>query len=468
MSRRFYIRTIAIFYLLINSLTVFCQNNSVQLQSDTKREEIQRYFGYEVLPVRYLSLPYDASININQPGDFVDIGFLFLLFIPILLLASYNRNKLAYFLTLAATMLLYIISTASSYIFALSQKENLNRVNSNVNELTSYLTDKNVDFLAEPTAHISAYLYYLSHLVYDPLESYLLTFTGDSDSITYPLLFLLFIGIIHFVRKGMSFDGSGRSLLVIVYCINLFFWLSFSAGIVWYGFVNIFLGLVVIYYLIRKLDYQSKSIRLFLKSLFFVCSIGWVISSIALRISMIRNNEDVNTIGKSMLNKTFFEYQIGEKNNLDVLQEFYPGFDRALAKINSETESKILRIGTSFTYFIKNNSERVYLDNQLGKWSQLKDRYEKKNLITDVLKSMGVKYIIVDLNTPFIDKTPEKTLQLKYRRLRRWIRDHEYLRLLATDRIVEEVTANGEVVYYYKMFGEKVVFGGQYAIYEII
>ncbi len=453
---------------MICSMNIFCQSNSVQLQSDTKREEIQRYFGYEVLPVRYLSLPYDASININQPGDFVDIGFLFLLFIPLLLLASYNQNKLAFFLTLAATMLLYIISTASSYVFALSQKETANKIDSTIGELTNYLTGENFDFLSEPTAHISAYLYYLSHLVYDPIEKILLTFSGDSDSITYPFLFLLFIGIIHFVRKSMSFDDTGRSLLITVYCINLFFWLSFSAGIVWYGFVNIFLGLVVIYYLIRKLEYQTKSIRIFLKILFFGCSIGWVISSIALRVSMIRNNEDINTIGKSMLNKTFFEYQIGEKNNLDVLQEFYPGFDMALAKINSETESKILRIGTSFTYFIKNNSERVFLDNQLGKWSQLKDKYEKKNLVTDVLKSIGVKYIIVDLNTPFIDKTPEKTLQLKYRRLRRWIRDHEYLKLLATDRIVAEHNAEGKVVYYYKMFGENVVFGGQYAIYEII
>ena len=52
---------------------VVAQNNNALL-SDTKREEIQRYFGYEVLPIRYLSLPYDAGINTNQSGDFVDIG----------------------------------------------------------------------------------------------------------------------------------------------------------------------------------------------------------------------------------------------------------------------------------------------------------------------------------------------------------------------------------------------------------
>ena len=442
---------------------VVAQNNNALL-SDTKREEIQRYFGYEVLPIRYLSLPYDAGINTNQSGDFVDIGFIFLWIIPILILTIFRKEKLLFFSSMVGFLLLFIISGSNSYVFSHTlgaEGEILN----NTTDYRSYLFG-DISFFKEPTAHIVAYFYTLISVVYSPLENLINTVSGDSDHITYPLLFSLFILITILFRRKMKYDGTPRALLLMIFWVNSFFWVAFSAGIVWYGFVNLVLGYFVIFFLLQKVSRDKAWIRRLVTGLFLTVASLWVLSAIVFRISQVVNNVEEKELGKAMMNPVFYKYQIGEFSTLDVLNNFYPQLDKALAKINSESESKILRIGTSFSYFIKDNNERVYIDNQLGLWSQLKDRYEKKNLVSDVMKANGIKYIIVDLNTPFIDKTPEKTLERKFKLLTRWLRDHQRLKLLCTNRVIKAVDSLGQPHLQYGMFGE-IYYGGQYAIYEI-
>jgi len=56
-----------------------------EIQKELIFEEIQRYLGYETLPVRYLSLPYDVTMNANVDAYYVEIGFLMLMFIPLIL-----------------------------------------------------------------------------------------------------------------------------------------------------------------------------------------------------------------------------------------------------------------------------------------------------------------------------------------------------------------------------------------------
>ena len=69
-------------------------------QQDGRREEIQRYFGYEDLLFRFTTLPYDASQNTNQVGRFVDIGYLLLALFPVIILGlTYRNRRLFYGLT---------------------------------------------------------------------------------------------------------------------------------------------------------------------------------------------------------------------------------------------------------------------------------------------------------------------------------------------------------------------------------
>lgn len=462
MSRLKYILILVL--IVCADFNVASQNDNALL-SDTKREEIQRYFGYEILPVRYLSLPYDVGINTNQSGDFVDIGFIFLWIIPILILTIFRKDKIFFFSALAGFILLFIFSVSNSYIFShtLGAQGELMKSTS---DYKNYLFG-DISLSEEPIAHIMAYLYTVCSIVYEPIERMLLNISGESDRVTYPLLFTLFISITLLFRKKMRYDGSPRALLMMVFWVNAFFWVAFSAGIVWYGFVNLVLGYFVIFFLLRKLSFGEQWIKKSLVGLFIVVSSFWALSAVVYRISQVVNNAEEKDLGKAMMNPIFYKYQIGEMSTIDVLNQVYPGLDKALAKINSETESKILRIGTSFTYFIKDNNKRVFIDNQLGLWSQLKDRYEKKNLVSDVMKANGIKYIIVDLNTPFIDKTPEKTLERKFKLLTRWLRDHKRLKLLCTNRLLKITNAAGQPQLQYGMFGD-IYYGGSYAIYEVL
>ncbi|MBI4836197.1 MAG: hypothetical protein HY817_02975 [Candidatus Abawacabacteria bacterium] len=54
------------------------------------QEELGRYIASAAGPTRYLGLPWDMTMNINQAGFYVDISFLFLAFIPLLLLLGHG------------------------------------------------------------------------------------------------------------------------------------------------------------------------------------------------------------------------------------------------------------------------------------------------------------------------------------------------------------------------------------------
>ena len=83
-------------------------------QQDGRREEIQRYFGYEDLLFRFTTLPYDASQNTNQVGRFVDIGYLLLALFPVIILGlTYRNRRLFYGLTA-----LFIVYLASCFVYS--------------------------------------------------------------------------------------------------------------------------------------------------------------------------------------------------------------------------------------------------------------------------------------------------------------------------------------------------------------
>lgn len=60
--------------------------------SSATKLDVHRFMGYEYLLPKYISLPYDASMNTNVRGPLFDIGYLLLLFLPILLL-FFNSEK---------------------------------------------------------------------------------------------------------------------------------------------------------------------------------------------------------------------------------------------------------------------------------------------------------------------------------------------------------------------------------------
>ena len=91
---------------------------------------------------------------------------------------------------------------------------------------------------------------------------------------------------------------------------------------------------------------------------------------------------------------------------------------------------------------------------------------ELRMVLNSPLIKSEVKYLIVDLNTPNIDKTPEKTLNKKFHKLMHVLKDNPKIKLLSTNRIMKRIQDGKEVMVHDMWDGER-AFGGSYAIYRI-
>lgn len=123
----------------------------------------------------------------------------------------------------------------------------------------------------------------------------------------------------------------------------------------------------------------------------------------------------------------------------------------------------VLLVGTGFTYFIKQNHKRVIFDNQLGIFADLLEQYQNKYVISDILQTSGVKYTIIDLATPLIYNTPEKTLTRKYLQIMDYVENNNSLRLICTDN---KTRLPGTNKFDYSLTGETVS-PGSFAIFEM-
>jgi len=455
--------------LLLPSVMSFSQVPN--LAGNTQREEIQRYFGYEILPYRYLSMPYDACINNNETALFVEIGFIYIAFLPLLILLFLYKRVWARILIIGYLIFTWIIATSNSFVFSFKHAV----LDDNKMSYADYLLDGEIGFLAEPSAHIASCLYYVSNLIYQPLLALTNMVSGDKDYMTYPLLIGIFLLGTFVLNKWLVEVKVHNKILVLVFWFFMFFWMKYSAGIVWYGFPVLVFALLLIFKLQEignnLYPLASRAITYTL----YGCTMVWIISAMVLRFGEVQNNNETKDLGKDMFSSIFYKYQVGEFSSTDVMNNLYPGnFDKALAKINSESESLIYRVGTSFSYFIKDNSKRIILDNQLGLFNQIQSTYKDVDEIRKALKASNIRYMIIDLNTPYIDKTPEKTLQTKYYRMMYFFRNASGLRLLSTNRAIRSIDSNGDEVLTFEVFGKEelkgkdIYYGGQYAIYEIL
>ena len=155
-------------------------------------------------------------------------------------------------------------------------------------------------------------------------------------------------------------------------------------------------------------------------------------------------------------------YQVGDIDETAVQEAYYPGLPLALKEINREDESMIYNVGTRFNFFIKSNDERIFKDNQLAFFEQQLLPLNTKEKVTQQLKTWGFKYILLDLNTPTGDKTPEQTLVQLYKKFTLLLYQNPQIELISTDRIIKSTGGKQQ----YGVFGEATSLGS-YAIFRI-
>lgn len=463
---RFLVLFIMLSVFVIGSFeTSFAQGNEVTHvdEADAKKEEIQRYIGYEDLLFRYLSLPYDSSVNVNLSANFVDIGFLYLMFLPLIfvILIRHRSKTLAIIISLLCFSML-LIATSNSYIFNPKTNQGVKT------EAGVILQQFPEDFSTMPVASLVSKMYTVTNKMFLPFRKLGSVITGQSDHFTYPFLLVLFIFTGYFMYSFLK-DRKSNTLMTVGFLFfnYSFFWLVLSSGIIWYGFLMLSLGFVILILMLKKLKEREPFHFKWINFSFISMSIIWIVMSFAMRVGNISAGTHPALLGVGPFHPILYDYSSGAKTEKDVLDRLYPGFYDTARKINKDKKKKIYQVGTSFTYFFKNNHRRVQVDNQLGLYNSLTELYPDKSELVDVFKASGFKYLIIDFNTVTIDKTDNRSLSRKYNSFMNFIKDNPRVQLINTNRIVEVNDPNtGQATRYYSIFGRQ-IFAGSYAILEL-
>ena len=407
-----------------------------------------------------MTLPYDVSLNVNEHGSFVEIGYLYVLFFPILLMFL-SRKKLWYFLgVFFFTFFSWIISTSNSFIFSNSR----GKINSAIEAIDTYLATPGSS--QETISHLMANITKFSLILYKPFLSFGEAISGNKDGVTYPIIISIFLLGSLFINHITRNEKSMYRIFFILFWTYSFFWFAFSGGIIWYGYILLFLGIFVINILIQRLKNEDPQIGKYLDYSFLTLGVLWIIMGFVSRLSSIQDVSYPAEIGKGLVNHAFYEYGLGKIGVNGALDRAYPNVSTGIKAINNDPEALVWRVGTSMTYFIDNNTDRVFMDNQLGTFYELHKKYPDRNELIEVFKASNVRYIIVDLHTAQIDKTPKKTLTEKYRQLLLFLMDNPRAQLLATDRVLKTKNINNNIEYFYGVFGDIYQFGS-YAIYKL-
>ena len=460
LRRRF---SILLFLLLQFVASGFSQEvaDLEQVENDPKREEIQRYFGYESLIYRYLTQPYDMTINVNQKGDFVDVGFIYLMLFPVLFLVLAGSRNYLVAIILISISCLWIISVSNSFVYANKARQQL-RTEAEIN---TFLNSPSAE--SEPISRTTAKIYNVGKRFYAPFGRFEKLVSGQKDRFTYPFLFFLFFVLAVVLFRALTLSTPTIRIFFGFNFLYFFYWILFGGGIVWYCYILFPVSMLSIILLIQKIRARNQKLGTIYSSVFIGIGVIWFLLASVFRISLVAPNLPKHIRGKRMFNYVFYNYGTGNLSKDQVLQTLYPQLNSALEQINQDTDSYIYKVGTSFTYFIKNNNERVFQDNQLGTLYWLLRMYKDKEELAKVLKASNFKYLILDLNTEYIDNTPDSALKKKYKSLREYIDDNPTFKLISTDNLVQPPKDGSSSSYVHNTVGEKVRHGS-YAIYEII
>lgn len=420
---------------------------SLDENGNTKNEDLGRYFGYEEGINNYLKLPWNLTMQVNQKGEFTDIGFLFLAFIPSLFLFLPSRNKYFY-----------------SWILGLL-------------------------FLG------------LIYFIPGPLSYFI---SSIFDIFKLPFGYLIILAIYLGCSSFLFFSLEKKDKLIEIFVYNLIFstffvflWAISAFWVVWYGIsmYGAFLFMIATgyFYLSEYQDHESEEIKdkkLSQSFLIFGIFLIYIFMSIIPRyVSNLQSSSFIDyKMGEYSENRAVFtshpeyldtlfalniddtkkdefirqykniflqiltKYQMNEEvfTYLDSIQDIkslesfalqvtslsYDGSDIKILSLQKEMEGaleelynnliyprkeflsqqKIYKIGTFMRYFISDNTTRILEDSLVVNF----DTYmfdTDSNLTAERIKKLWIGYLLVDLNAATIDNDPRKDLTRRYENL---------------------------------------------------
>lgn len=438
-----------------------------------KKEEINRYLGYEGGAMRFLTLPYDLSMQANVSLFATHIGVVFLGFFPLILL-SFRRKGLGSFIL----KLVFILVWMSFSIWSVHNADNVLSYSEVMNSLSSYDYGKGSAFFdsLQPI-----YLLLLSPLVFlasllSPVYS-LLTF--DSDAWSLGIALLSSVMLYYLFRDQFRSQKPLLRGLMIFGGSYFIFWLMLSSGIPWYGI----LGLALMPLMLAKLYFSNQDspfksipwVRYF--SLGFL--IAWVLLLVFFRLTPLAVTDVPNPAQldyKKPLSPSSVLYACNSIDRDQWLKRFYnPSTVEIIDQLNRDSEAKILNIATSLNFFISGNDKRIYEDNQLDFFNAIWTASRKSMVVTtNRLKLAGIDYILLDLEVASLDVTPDQSLLHKVEELVEYLHNNPHIELIATDRLVvhprgdRQMTVDGSnVLVKNHIFGNQIIEPGKRALFKV-
>jgi len=191
------------------------ENTSIKKNS-LIREEIQRYLGFETLFTRYITVPYDITMNTNVAGYYIDIGYIILMFLPIILIIGLKTRPIYGIITIITSFIFLILSTSNGIII----KNNFTRFDSNKENLLKFSSKNEVDGIIDL---IISEIYYTFEIIAQPINNFIdNTFSGNADYVTYPILILAFVALFFILEKRLQNSDKLLKLLAFITLLFLF------------------------------------------------------------------------------------------------------------------------------------------------------------------------------------------------------------------------------------------------------
>jgi hypothetical protein len=426
-------------------------------------EDIHRFMGYEIMPVRYLSLPYDVFIKTNISKYYTDVGFILLLLFPVLFLFP-NRKERSSILTRLSFIVLCLLLLLIAIPGAFMNQYELTHPMEGISLLDSSVSSGFLESVSHVTTRILLE-------IYTPIHEYIESIYTRKDPVTYSTLIFLFLIILTLIYNRVKSHTKVTQSMILFLLMYFFLWWILGAGIAWYGMLIFTIPYIFLLKTIEpqkeienNLEWTSNISRHGKKIVFLSAGSIWIFFAFTQRAT---NYTPVNEeVAKHIYYPSILEYQIGNLNEEELTDYHFPSI-RLFAKfLNTDDTSLIYRIGSPIYYFIDKNDSRVLNDTFLDLFEKLVKEYENKEQIIDALKEHGINYIVFDLNMAKYDETPGKTLTRKFSQFLNTLHDNPKVELVATNRVIKS-EETGEIIF--SIFPDEgtIVNEGQIALFFI-
>jgi len=439
---------LTILLVLSSPLIAQIADEITDIPNTSKREEIQRYAGFEDLPLMYLTLGSDSFLSVNMDKSFVDIGYVFLIFLPLLLIWKKTQTKaLQWAIALFSFGFLLLISLPSAIY---------NYHDLTIGKLSEYL--ENYSYHPNPVQRGAEKIVHsfvgLTGPPYEKIVLWMRSWKTPYGKWTYPFLIFTFLGFLWIIWLLLKNKSKKIQFLVLTFLLVGFLWILFSSGIFWYGLALFPISILLLLYGWDKMELWNKNLLL----IFIIIQIAL---QLPYRYARYYDTDRSNGLPLESAVSAYQTRQIDQVQYISLLTDLPP---KLLNYLNQDLSSKIYRTGTNLHFFILQNDKRVFEDNQFGR---LEYFFGKNETFRSFLKEKGFRFVILDLAMGSLDTTPEQSLKSKQEKAVELLRETQGLRLLYTDRVIVD-EATGSSLQNLGNKESKVIRKGKLAIFEVL